>query len=230
MVKEADVLKLYGFAASNYFNMVKLALLEKQLPFEMVALHGCQNPEVLAISARGKVPILETGQGFISETDVILRYIEETQPGRALLPEDPFSRAQVWTIAKEIELYIELPARLCYVEALFGCRPTPEDIKAKARRDLLKGFQALAQRARFAPYVAGEKFTLADLYFLYSVDLAQQVAEKLFGMDLLRDMPGARALLERLALNPNVQRVAADRDAEWPAFLARVQAVARKAG
>ncbi|RMQ49133.1 Glutathione S-transferase [Pseudomonas cichorii] len=224
------MLKLYGFAASNYFNMVKLALLEKQLPFEVVALHGCQNPEVLAISARGKVPILETGKGFISETDVILRYIEETQPGPKLLPEDAFSRAQVWTLAKEIELYIELPARVCYVEAFFGGRPTPEQLKVKARRDLIKGFTALAQRGRFAPYVAGEKFTLADLYFLYSVDLAQQVGEKLFDLDLLQDMPGARALLERLALNPNVQRVAADKQAELPAFLARVQAVGRKAG
>lgn len=223
------MLKLYGFAASNYFNMVKLALLEKQLPFEVVALHGCQNQDVLAISARGKVPILETGQGFISETDVILRYIEEALPGRPLLPDDPFSRAQVWTLAKEIELYIELPARLCYVEVFFGGRPTPEDLKAKARRDLIKGFQALAQRGRFAPYVAGERFTLADLYFLYSVDLAQQVGEQMFGLNLLQDMPGARALLERLANNPNVQRVASDKEAELPAFLARVQAVGRKA-
>ena len=78
--------------------------------------------------------------------------------------------------------------------------------------------------------IRDRNFTLADLYFLYSVDHAQQVAEKLFGLDLLQDMPGARALLEHLALNPNVQRVAADREAEWPAFLERVQAVARKAG
>ena len=28
--------KLYGFAVSNYYNMVKLALLEKGLPFEEV--------------------------------------------------------------------------------------------------------------------------------------------------------------------------------------------------
>lgn len=224
------MLKLYGFAASNYFNMVKLALLEKQVPFETVPLVGCQNPEVLAVSARGKVPVLGTGQGFISETDVILGYLEETQPGPALLPDDPFARAQVWTLAKEIELYIELPARLCYVEVLFGGRPTPEAIKAKARRDLIKGFVALAQRGRFAPYVAGEQFSLADIYFLYSVDLAQKVAEQLFGLDLLAEVPGAKDLLEHLAQMPNVQQVAADREADMPVFLARVQAVARAAG
>jgi len=224
------MLKLYGFAASNYFNMVKLALLEKHLPFEVVPLHGCQNPEVLAVSARGKVPVLGTEQGFISETDVILRYLEDTHPAHPLLPQDPFARAQVWTIAKEIELYIELPARLCYAEVIFGGRPTPNDLKAKARRDLIKGVAALAQRAHFAPYVAGEQFTVADLYFLYSINLAQQVSEALFGLDLLGELPRAQELLDRLARNPNVQRVAADREADWPLFMARVQAVGRATG
>lgn len=106
---------------------------------------------------------------------------------------------------------------------IFGGRPTPPDLKAKARRDLIKGFAALAQRGLFAPYVAGEHFTVADIYFLYSVDLAQQVGERLFGLDLLEDMPAARALQEQLALSPNVQQVAADREADWPAFMARVQ-------
>ncbi|HEF4759052.1 TPA: glutathione S-transferase family protein [Pseudomonas putida] len=219
------MLKLYGFAASNYFNMVKLALLEKGVPFQTVPFHGCQNPQILAVSPRGKIPVLETGQGFLSETDAILDFIEETQPGIALLPADPFARASVRALAKEIELYIELPARLCYVEVFFGGRPTPEALKAKAERDLIKGFAALKHRARFAPYVAGERFTLADLYFLYSVDLAVGVGKRLFDIDFLSDMSGAKALLERLAENPNVQSVAADREAEAPAFLERVKAV-----
>lgn len=219
------MLKLYGFAASNYFNMVKLALLEKGVPFETVPFRGCQNPQVLAVSPRGKVPVLETEQGFLSETDAILDYIEETQAGVALLPADPFARASVRALAKEIELYIELPARVCYVEVFFGGRPTPQALRDKAERDLTKGFKALRQRARFSPFVAGEQFTLADLYFLYSVDLAVDVGKRLYGIDYLADMPGATALLQRLADNPNVQKVAADRLAEAPAFLERVRAV-----
>ncbi|MDR6606064.1 glutathione S-transferase [Pseudomonas synxantha] len=224
------MLKLYGFAASNYFNMVKLALMEKALPFETVPFHGCQNPQILAVSPRGKVPVLETEQGFLSETDAILDYLEETQPGIALLPGEPFARAGVRALAKEIELYIELPARVCYVEVFFGGRPTPEALKAKAGRDLVKGFTALKQRARFAPYAAGERFTLADLYFLYSVDLAVEVGKRLFDVDFLSGMPAARALLERLAENPNVQKIAADRLAEAPAFLERVRAPGRTPG
>jgi glutathione S-transferase len=221
------MLKLYGFSASNYFNMVKLALLEKGVPFETVPFHGCQNPDILTVSPRGKVPVLETEQGFLSETDAILDFIEETQDGIALLPADPYARAGVRAMAKEIELYIELPARVCYVEVFFGGRPTPEALKAKSERDLIKGFAALKHRAQFAPYVAGECFTLADLYFLYSIELAVDVGKRLFNLDFLSDMPGARALLERLADNPNVQKVAADRQAEAPAFLERVGAVGR---
>src|SRR5690606_3137837 len=61
-----------GFAVSNYFNMVKLALLEKGIPFEINTVRGNQSPEFLANRPRGKVPCLETQQGFINETNVIL--------------------------------------------------------------------------------------------------------------------------------------------------------------
>ena len=215
------MLKLYGFSVSNYYNMVKLSLLEKGLPFEEVPFYAGQSPEALAISPRGKVPVLRVEQGFVNETSVILEYIEQSQKGTPLLPSDPFERAQVLALAKEIELYIELPARACYGEAFFGS-PLPGAIKDKTKAELLLGFASLERHGKFAPYVAGDSLSIADLYFLYSVPLACAVGHKLFGVDLLADMPAAKALLERLEQNPNVQRVAADKDAAMPAFLAMV--------
>jgi glutathione S-transferase len=70
--------------------------------------------------------------------------------------------------------------------------------------------------------VAGETLSVADLYFLYSVPLACGVAKKLFGIDLLVELPAAKALLERLGGNQNVQRIAADKEAAMPAFMAMV--------
>ncbi|MVV49255.1 glutathione S-transferase family protein [Pseudomonas sp. PB120] len=215
------MLKLYGFSVSNYYNMVKLGLLEKGLPFEEVPFYGGTSPEALAISPRGKVPVLHAEQGFINETAVILEYIEQSQKGVPLLPSDPFKRAQVLALAKEIELYIELPARACYPEAFFGMQ-LPDAIKEKTKAELLAGFAALGRHARFAPYVAGDSLSIADLYFLYSVPLAYGVAKKLFDIDLLAEMPAAKALLERLEQNPNVQRIAADKEAAMPAFMAMV--------
>lgn len=219
------MLKLHGFAVSNYFNMVKLALLEKGLPFEVVQVHPSQNQEFLRISPRGKVPVLETPEGFISETSVILDYLEACG-GTPLLPAEPFARAQVRNLAREIELYIELPARLGYPQAFFGAA-VPEALLAKCKTELLAGVATLKRHGHFAPYVAGETFSVADLYFLYSLDLACAAAQKLFELDLLADFPAARALLEQLKQNPHVQRIAAEQAAEMPAFLAYLKAQPR---
>jgi len=217
------MIKLYGFSVSNYYNMVKLALLEKGLPFEEVPFYGGTTPEALAISPRGKVPVLHVEQGFINETSIILEYLEQHQNGTPLLPSDPFERAQVLALAREIELYIELPARACYAEAFFGMT-LPDAIKEKTKAELLLGMAALGRHGKFSPYVAGDSLSVADLYFLFSVPLACGVAHKLFGIDLLAEMPKAKALLERLGDNPNVQRVAADREAAMPAFMAMIAA------
>ena len=213
------MLRLHGFAVSNYFNMAKLALLEKGVDFEINTVRGSQDAEFLAMSPRGKVPCLETEQGFISETNVILEYIEETQGGKSLLPSDPFARASVRALAKEIELYIELPARSCYPEVFFGGK-VEQNVKDKAKAELQAGVAALRRHGSFSPYVAGSEMTIADILFLFSIDLAQVVAKKLFGINLLGDWPEAQALLELLSQNPNVQRIEADKKAEMAAFIA----------
>jgi glutathione S-transferase len=223
------VLKLYGFPVSNYTNMVHLALLEKGVPFEYVLAIPDQSPEFLAKSPRGKVPLLETPQGFLNETDAILDYLEDSQKGKALLPADPYARAVARSLMKEIELYIEWPARSCFAEVFFGGK-LPDAIKDKARDDLKMGFATLQRHGKFSPYVAGDTFTLADIVFLYSVDLGAAVAKALFGMDMLGNMPGAQALLQKLSENPNVKDIAAKRDAAMPAFIAAARARTQAAG
>ena len=217
------MLKLHGFAVSNYYNIVHLALLEKGLAFDTVVDYPNMSPEFLAHSPRGKVPYLQTEHGDINETSAILDYLEESQGGRPLLPADPFARAQVRALMRELELYIELPARSCFGEAFFGAN-VPEAIKDKAHAELLAGFATLKRHAKFAPYVAGDTFTLADIYFLYCAGVAIPVAQRLFKFDPLEDMPRARALLEKLGDNPHVQKIAAESAAAMPGFLAYMQA------
>ena len=216
------MLRLHGFAVSNYYNMVHLALLEKGLAFDTVSVYGSQDEAFLAISPRGKVPVLQTEQGYISETGAILDYLEDLGQGRPLLPAEPFARAQVRALMREIELYIELPARSCYAEVFFRT-PVEAAIKDKARSELQAGIAALKRHGRFAPYVAGEQFSLADLYFLYSIDLAEAVAHKVLGFDLLEGLPAARELFQRLQQNPHVQLIAAQKEAGMAAFMAHLR-------
>ncbi len=203
------MIKLYGFPLSNYFNMVKMALIEKGMEFEVVEARPSQDEDYLARSPMGKVPCIETEHGFLSEASVILEYLEETGGGPALMPEDPFERARVRELMKEIELYIELPARTCFAEAFFGGKVS-EETKEKAKTDLAKGIACLKKRGRFSPYVAGDRMTCADIVFLYTVGLAGACAKRVLDMDLLGEFPEARSLSEMLGERDSARQIAAD--------------------
>jgi glutathione S-transferase len=203
------MIKLYGFTLSNYFNMVKMALLEKGLEFEFVETQASQDQSYLAKSPMGKVPCIETDQGFLSETSVILEYLDEVGSGPALMPGDPYERAKVRELMKEMELYIELPARTCFPEAFFG-GTVSDETKDKARENLVKGIECLKRNGSFSPYVAGDALTNADIMFHYSVGLASACAKRALGMNLLEDFPQAKALSELLNSRESSKQVAAD--------------------
>jgi glutathione S-transferase len=211
------MLKLYGFDVSNYYNMIKLAMALKGIEYEAVTTYPNQTPEYLAISPTGKVPALQTEQGVLVETNVILEYLDEIAPQPPLYPTEPFARAKVKELVKLIELYIELPARRCHTEAFWGV-PVDENTKKEVKRALFNGAQSLARAADFAPFIAGDTLTAADIMFLYSMDLAAPVAKKLFDVDLYEHAPGSKTLMETLKAMPEVEQIEKDKRAAAPAF------------
>lgn len=211
------MLKLYGFAVSNYFNMVKFALDFKGVDYELVTVYPNQETDFLSKSPMGKVPALETDKGCLVETNVILEYLDESYGGHSLYPKDPFEKARVKELIKLMELYLELAARRCFAEAFFGGKVSDE-IKQEAKQTMLKGIKALAKVAKFSPYVAGDSLTAADIMFLYCMDVANGVAGKLFALDLLAELPQAKELLKKLAQQPVAIEIAKARDEQSPAF------------
>ena len=155
-------LKLCGFSASNYYNQIKLQLMEKQVPFEEELVRtGSTDAAVLDRSPMGKVPFLDTGIGCISESMACAEYLEAQYPQHALLPADPFAAAKVRELVIYVELHLELVARELYAEAYFGGKVS-DGVKERARRLLTRGAEAFARIAMFKPFVAGDQFTLAD--------------------------------------------------------------------
>ncbi len=213
------MIKLYGFPVSNYFNVVKLVLLEKGVEFEFIPTAVSQEADYLKKSPMGKVPCIETEQGFLCETSVILDYIDDTQAGPSFYPEDPYQRAKVKELIKIIELYIELPARSCYTEVFFGGKVS-EEVQQKARDTLRKGLNALTITGKFSPYVAGDSLSYADFMLMYSLDLASIVGKKLLGMDVMAEIPQARALLENLNSREHAASVNRDKAAQMAEFMA----------
>jgi glutathione S-transferase len=204
------MLTLYGFGVSNYFNMIKLALAIKGIEYKTVTLYPNQSAEYLSKSPMGKVPALETDQGVLTETNVILEYLDENYPVKPLYPGNAFEKAKIRELVKMAELYLELPARRCHPEVFFG-QKVDEMTKKEVKRALCKGMEGIARCAQFRPYIAGEQLTAADLVFLYSADLASAVASKLFGLDLLEMAPGAKQLMTTLNQREDVMKIAEDR-------------------
>lgn len=181
-------LKLYGVPLSNYFNMVKHAMLEKGLEFEVVEVRPSQEPEFLKKSPMGKVPLLETDRGCISETDAILDYLDEAYPGNPLFPQDPFARAKVRQLMKVQELYVETPAH-DLIGVLFG-REVPEHVREHSRPAAQRGLAALGRLACFNPWICGETFTAADIFVFYSFTLSNRLVKMVYDWDMLQEVPG----------------------------------------
>ncbi len=212
------MLTLCGFAVSNYYNKVKLALLEKGVPFAEQEVYPGASPALLAKSPLGKIPYLETEDGVLAESQVIMDYIEARHPQPALIPADPFEAAKVRELLTFLELHIELVARELYGEAFFGDK-TPDDYKERIGAKLKKNVAAFAQLAKFSPYVAGDTFTMADCAAIFHLRLASGASIKVLGEDVLAGLP-VKDYLARMAQMPNVQAVDAARVASLATFAA----------
>lgn len=202
-------IKLHGMNYSNYYNMVKAVLLEKGMDFEEVHVLPNQEPEFLAISPMGKVPCLEDDNGFLTETGVMLDYIDALGEGPSFYPQGAFAKAKVQEIIRFLELYIELPARKLYGDAFFD-RPASAELKDEVKATLQKGFIALAKIAKFNPYIAGNEVTYADFYFQYSVGTATRACKNSLAWDALNEVANIKELMGLMAQRESIQKVKAD--------------------
>ena len=211
------MLTLCGFSASNYYNKVKLALLEKGVPFqEQLAWVGQTD---LTASPLGKAPYLLTPEGPLCESAVIADYIEAAYPTPALVPAQAFAAAKVRELITFMELHLELVARNLYPQAFFG-GTVSEAAREKVGIQLEKNIAAFAKLASFAPYVAGDSFSMADCAAIVHLPLVSSATKAIYGRDYLAELP-VRDYLARMAERPHVQRINADRKTSTAEMLAR---------
>jgi glutathione S-transferase len=203
------MIKLYGLRMSNYYSLTKALLIEKGLEFEEVKAPPAQDDAYLARSPMGKMPAIEVDGRFMSESLAIFHYLENLQPEPALLPSDPFEAGKVMELVCHLKLDIELVARRCLPELLFG-KPVSDETKEQVRADLVKGMKAVGRLYVCDPYAAGKEFSLADLYTQYTFGLAGMIGSKVVGLDVLSDYPQVAELLARLKDHPSIARVTAD--------------------
>ena len=209
------MITLCGFSLSNYYNKVKLALLEKGIPFtEERIMTKSTDEAVLAASPLAKIPFIRTDKGTLCESQVIVDYLEALSPQHPLTPADAFAAAKVRELVTFIELHLELVARDLYGQAFFG--GTVDDAtQERVRKLLTKHIAGFKRLAKFAPYVAGDTFTQADCAAYASLPGVAMASKAVLGEDLLAAAGiDWKAYVKLIGERPSAQRVAADRKAD----------------
>ncbi len=209
---------LCGFNVSNYYNKNKLVLLEKGIRFTEELVYPSQDESLLKRSPLGKVPFIETDQGNLSESQVILDYLEETHPETPLYPTDPFERAKCKELIHHIELNLELPARRLYKESFFS-GTVSDETKTEVKEQLEIGLNGLTRLTQFSPFIAGDNYTAADCTAWVHFFMISLTTQKIYGTDMVTSyFPDLAHYMQLLEKRPAVQQVAKDRSVACAEF------------
>lgn len=182
------MLKFYYNPISVNARRVWVALLEKQIPFELIKvnLDGDQfDDDFTAINPLGRIPaILDNGLRVV-ESLAILDYLEAKYPTPSLMPNESSSIAIVRMI--ETITVVELqPAIIPLTRSLVGLEVESHKLELAQQRVtiILQMFEELLGEQT---YFAGDEFTLAEV-----------VAGTLVPSLPLEDYPHLKAYTERL--------------------------------
>jgi glutathione S-transferase len=166
---------------------VRIFLAEKGIDIPLVpidiAKHEHKTDEYLSgVNQMGQVPVLELDDGsHISETMAICRYFEDIQPDPPLFGTDAKDRAMVemWCRRVEFSLMGTVAAGFRHTSEFFAELedqvPAWGELnkgKAPARFDWLD--RVLAERE----FIAGDRYSMADINALCGVDFARVIGLK----------------------------------------------------
>jgi glutathione S-transferase len=198
--------KLYGFPMSPNARRVQITLEELGVPYEYVLvdlMQGAQKkPEYLKLNPNGRVPTLVDGERVLWESHAIAQYLAAKYPEKKLAGSTPEEVGEVskWCFLNASHFGSALAGVFAHTMRLPEDQRVPkiaENGRAEATRVLGLLNDTLASR----PWLAGERFTLADASLGPNVIFAPML-----GFDL-SPYPNLTAWLERLKARPSFQKV-----------------------
>ncbi|HEY4298099.1 MAG TPA: glutathione S-transferase family protein, partial [Paraburkholderia sp.] len=166
------MVKLYGAVWSVYVRIVRLALEEKQVGYELIEVDVFAQTGVSQAHLQrhpfGRIPAFEHGDFHLYETAAIVRYIDDTFPGYQLQPTDPKARARVNQIVGILDAYAYRTLVWdIYVERVVSVREGRLADEQKIAAALPRAAVCLSELTRLSDehgLLNGDSITLADLY------------------------------------------------------------------
>ena len=194
-------LELVSHALCPYVHRAAAMIHEKGGTFERRTIDLKAKPDwFLAISPRGKVPVLLVDGRPLFESQAIIEFLDETHPP-SLLGVDPFERARQ-------RAWVEVANDLSNAQYRLFIAPSPEEQEAagQALGPILASYEEAIESGAIAP----EGFSLGHLA-LASSALRFAIVEAELGVRVLQAAPQLEALVRRLAVRPSIaETVSAD--------------------
>jgi glutathione S-transferase len=133
-----------------------------------------QTPAFREKNPLGGVPVLELDDGTcISESVAICRYLEGLKPEPALMGVDAKDRAvvEMWQRRMELEIFQPIANVFVHTHEWFrGRRPQVPEWGETCRKHALARMHWLDAELATRPYVAGDRYTIADITALCGID------------------------------------------------------------
>ena len=165
----ADAVTVYDHPLSAYGQKVKIALLEKGVPFEAplpdAIGSGATSGAFAEASPRGEVPALIDGEVKVFDSSVILEYIEDRWPEPPLLPVAPSERARVRMLEDAMDTHFEAITWGLSEIVNFGraAGPLGETMLARAGEQIAAWYRWLDAQLARRSWFNGEVFGWGDL-------------------------------------------------------------------
>ncbi len=152
-----------------------------EVPYVQVDIGKGENrkPEFLAKNPMGGVPVLELDDGtYISESLAICRYLEELNPDPSLFGSDAEERARIemWTRRMEAEIFQKIAGCFQNTHDYFKGRiaQIPEYGEV-CKKSALKSLEWLDGELADREFIAGDRYTIADIIAMTSIDFGRVV-------------------------------------------------------
>ena len=167
------MLRFY-YAADTCARASHIALAESGASYETVRLDFANSdqrkPDYLRLNPKGRVPLLVTERGAVSETPAILAFVAQSFPAARLAPlDDPFAFARV----QAFNSYLCSTVHVAHAHRLRGYRWADDAaaiaaMKLAVPRSVGECFQLIEHEMLEGPWVMGDAYTICDPY-LYTL-------------------------------------------------------------
>jgi glutathione S-transferase len=178
-------MKLYNHPVAPNPRRVRIFAAEKgiKLPIEDVDLLAGQNrtPEFLKKNSSGAVPVLELDDGsYLSESVAICRYLEGLHQEPNLFGRDLREQVEIerWNRRMEFELSASISDVVRNTSGVFRglFKQFPE--YGEAHRPVVEQrLERMDRELRGREFIAGNRFTIADITALVAIDIAGALAD-----------------------------------------------------